>query len=150
MEVEGKPGRSLRSQHGGATDPAALACDLPLSEEHGLGPGAAPEKPSQNRSGEVERDVPYDHGMVERNGERVGVIDRHAWQCALEACDPMLVDVDRSHWPAELRERPRECTGSSAEFKDRPLRRRNEGCDLADSGCVGEEVLAEFVSAAVG
>ncbi len=98
----------------------------------------------------MERDVPYDHGMVERNGERVGVIDRHAWQCALEACDPMLVDVDRSHWPAELRERPRECTGSSAEFKDRPLRRRNEGCDLADSGCVGEEVLAEFVSAAVG
>src|SRR5690606_7685991 len=118
--------------------------------EHGLGPGADAEKSAQDWCGEVERDVPHDHGVVEGNSERVGVIDRHTGQRAAEACDPMLVDVDRGHRPAELRETSRECTIASAEFKDRPLSRSDEGCDLADGGCVGEEVLAEFVSAAVG
>ena len=150
VEVERKPGCGLRGQHGGATDPAAFARDLPLCEEHGLGPSADAEKSAHDWCGEVERNVPHDHGVVEGDSERVGVIDRHTVQRVAEAWEPMFVDVDRGHRPAELRERFRKRTGSSAEFKDRPLRRSDDGCDLADGRCVGEEVLAEFVSAAVG
>jgi len=56
-----KPGCGLSGQHRGATDPAAFARDLPLCEEHGLGPGAGAEKSAHDRCGEVERNVPHDH-----------------------------------------------------------------------------------------
>ena len=123
VEVEGEPGRGLCGQHGGATDPAAFAGDLPLRKEHRLSPGADAEKSAQDRGGEMEGDVPHDHGVVERDGERVGVIDFHIRQRAAEASDPVLIEVNRGHRPAELGERSRECAVSSAKFEYRPFRR---------------------------
>src|SRR5690625_2470190 len=117
VEVEGEPGRGLCGQHGGATDPAAFAGDLPLRKEHRLSPGADAEKSAQDRGGEMEGDVPHDHGVVERDGERVGVIDFHIRQRAAEASDPVLIEVNSGHRPAELGERSRECAVSSAKFE---------------------------------
>lgn len=124
--VKATQGEVLRGQHGGAAHPAAFARDLPLREEHRLAPGADAEKSAHGRGSEVERDVPHDHRVVERNSECIGVLHRHAGQGIPECCYSVLVDVDRGQRPAEPGERSGECSVSGTEFEDRP-----SGCCIA-------------------
>lgn len=97
----------------------------------------------------MERDVADDDVRVERMTGRIADLDAHTGQRLSEPMHPVLVDVDRRDGPAELSQRAGEGTITASQFEDRARGAPDEGGDAGEGRAVGEEVLAEFVTAAM-
>src|SRR5690606_14291603 len=124
-------------------------CDLPLGEEGRVRPGAGVQQSPQERGGEVERDVADYHRVVKRVVEGIGAFHRDIGQLPGEAARAVLVELDGGASTPQLRQGCGQGAVAGTDLQDRTVGAADKVDDEGDGGGVGEEVLAEFVSAAV-
>lgn len=112
-------------------------------------PAAALQEAPEDGRRQVEGDVADDDVDVEGVTCGIGHLDTHRRERAPQPRGPVLVDVDRREGPAESRQDSREGSVAGPELEDRAGRLTDECGYAAERRPVGEEVLAEFVTAAV-
>ena len=97
----------------------------------------------------MERDVADYHRVVKRVGEGIGVFHRDIGQLPGEAARAVLVELDGGESTSQLRQGFGQCAVAGTDLQDRTVGAADKIDDEGDCGAVGEEVLAEFVSATV-
>src|SRR5690606_26452674 len=118
-------------------------------EEDRVRPCAGVQQSPQERRGEVEGDVADDHRAVKRVIEGIGVFHRDIGQLSGEAERAVLVEFYGGESTSQLRQGFGQCAVAGTDLQDRTVGAADKINDESDCGGVGEEVLAEFVSAAV-
>ena len=97
----------------------------------------------------MEGDVADDDLGIERVPRGIGDLDAHSGQRPAQSVHAVLVDVDRGERPAQLRECAGQRAVTAAQFQDLAGGATDEGGEAGEGRTVGEEVLAEFVTAAM-
>src|SRR5699024_8270685 len=100
-------------------------------------------------SGEVEGQIADDDRSVEPSGQNVGVPDLGPRECVFKMIEPRFVEFHESQRTSEPVELVRHCTGAGADLHDGSGGGTSQAGDRGDGGGTAEEVLTEFVSAAV-
>lgn len=151
VELIGEPWRVLRGHHCAAPDPGSFAGYLPLGQQDSVLPGAGGQQPAQERCGQVKRDVAHHGTGAQRILEGISVHDVYRPETLLQPPDVVFVELECRERATKACDRASQGTVAGTDLQDRST--GGVGDDVADArngGLVGEEILAEFVAAAVG
>lgn len=146
VEREGEPRIRLGGHQCSPADPSAFACHLPLGDEDRIRPLPLMEEPSEDRCGQVKRDVSDHGGVRDAHAEDVADDDPERSVAAFEAPGAAGIDLHRCDVPPQRQQDIGDGTVAGANFEDGALRCGNESADPPQRGAVAEVILAEFVT----
>ncbi len=95
----------------------------------------------------MEGEIADDHRTIQRLEHGIGKLDARAADTCAQVIDTLRIDVDRAQVSSQSSEVVGEGAIAGADLEDRSVGGSGERREPSEGRAMGEEVLAEFVSA---